>query len=121
LIQGFDMQPAFRSGYFQAALLPSYSSLLPARPLCSTGVTPLPRSYGPFRLPSAAAFTVMSSRSALGASPHAPRGVFQVPRLICPRALPPTTPESPMAAFARCFTTGSRFVISVRLLAIQVA
>ena len=30
----------------------------------------------------------------------------QAPRLIFPRALPPTTPEGPMAACACCFTTG---------------
>ena len=91
--------------------------MFPVRPLCSTGVTPLLRSYGPFRLPTGTAPTVMSSRSALGTSPHPPRGASQDPRLIFPRALPPTTPESPAAACTRCFTTGCRFVISGRLLA----
>src|SRR5438093_13431415 len=32
----------------------------------------------------------------------------QVPRLIYPHAPPPTTPESLMAAFTRCFTTNGR-------------
>ena len=55
-LQGFDMQPLFRSGnFFQAVLLSSYISNVSARPLCSTGVTPLPRSYGPLRLPARAA------------------------------------------------------------------
>src|SRR6266496_6716321 len=54
-LQGFDMQPLFRSGnFFQAVLLPSYISNVSVRPLCSTGVTPLPRSYGPLRLPARA-------------------------------------------------------------------
>jgi len=35
-----------------------------------------------------------------------PNRVSQVPRLICPRALSPTTPEGPMAAYVRCFTIG---------------
>jgi len=34
--------------------------------------------------------------------------VSQVPRLIFPHAPPPPTPESPMAAFTRCFTIGGR-------------
>jgi hypothetical protein len=64
-------------------------------------------------------FTVMSSCSVLGASPHPPRGVSQVPPVIYPRALPPSTPESPLSACARSFTTGSRFVISARLIAFR--
>src|SRR5437868_15515173 len=35
-----------------------------------------------------------------------PCRVSQPPRLISPRALSPTTPEGPVAACARCFTTG---------------
>ena len=35
-------------------------------------------------------------------------GVSQVPRLICRCPLSPTTPESPTAARARCFTVGIR-------------
>src|ERR1035441_1353454 len=34
--------------------------------------------------------------------------VSQVPRLICPHAPSPTTPESPVAACTHCFTTGVR-------------
>ncbi len=37
-----------------------------------------------------------------------PRRVSQVPRLICPRVLSPSTPESPAVASAHCFTTGVR-------------
>ena len=37
-----------------------------------------------------------------------PRRASQVPRLICPRVLSPLTPESPKAAFAHYFTSGSR-------------
>jgi len=39
---------------------------------------------------------------------QAPRRVSQVPRLICPHALSPPTPESPRAASARYFTPGIR-------------
>ena len=43
----------FRSGSFlQADLLSSYFSVSSARPLRSTGVTPLLRYYGPHRLPA---------------------------------------------------------------------
>ena len=35
-----------------------------------------------------------------------PGRVSQAPRLIFPRALPPTTPEGPLAASACCFTSG---------------
>ena len=37
-----------------------------------------------------------------------PRRVSQVPRLICPRALSPTTPEGPAAASARYFAASIR-------------
>jgi len=37
-----------------------------------------------------------------------PRRASQVPRLVCPRVLSPLTPESPMAACAHYFTTGTR-------------
>ena len=37
-----------------------------------------------------------------------PRRVSQAPRLICPHALSPFTPESPKAAVAHSFTSGSR-------------
>ena len=35
-----------------------------------------------------------------------PGRASQAPRLIFPRALPPSTPEGPLAAFACCFTRG---------------
>jgi hypothetical protein len=37
-----------------------------------------------------------------------PRRASQVPRLICPRALSPTTPEGPAAASALCFAASVR-------------
>jgi len=80
------------------------------RPLRSTGINPLPRYYGPLRLPAAAVLWVMNSPQALSESTwtRTPRRVSQVPRPICRRALSPTTPDSPVGAFARCFPTGSR-------------
>ena len=44
---------------------------------------------------------VMSSRRALRPSPQ-PRRISQVPRPICPRALSPITPASPVGSMARC-------------------
>jgi len=37
-----------------------------------------------------------------------PARVSQVPRLICPRALSPLTPESPTNAPTHCFFAGGR-------------
>jgi len=73
--------------------------MLPVRPLCSTGVTPLLRSYGPLRLPARAApwLCIPSGRwGPVTLSP--PCRVSQDPRLIYPCALSPTTPEGPAGA-----------------------
>ncbi len=48
----------------------------------------------------------MCSRSPLG--PYPPERVSQVPRLICPHAPSPTTPESPTDALTLCFSVGGR-------------
>ena len=61
----------------------------------------------PVRLPDGAASRVMHSPRALAALP-ATRRASQVPRLICPHAPSPTTPESPVVALAPYFTTGRR-------------
>jgi len=50
--------------------------------------------------------TVMFSNHPL-VSKQPPRWISQVPRLIFPHALSPTTPGGPMAASTRFFTTGS--------------
>ena len=42
----------FRNKMFQSARLPSHENASTARPLRSTGITPLPRYYGPLRLPT---------------------------------------------------------------------
>src|SRR6266481_7923607 len=73
------------------------------------GRYPLPRYYGPLRLPAAAAAdTVMSSRTAADARAVALLRVSQVPRPFCPRALSPFIPAGPAVAASRCFTTGGR-------------
>ena len=71
--------------------------MLSVRPLCSTGVTPLPRYYGPLRLPARAApgYVFPAVRWSLSLPPCR---VSQVPRLIFPCALSPTTPEGPLGA-----------------------
>jgi hypothetical protein len=51
--------------------------------------------------------TVIDSRPMLAAWPP-PRRVSQVPRCDCPSAPSPLTPGCPVAARARCFTTGDR-------------
>ena len=56
--------------------------------------------------PAQAAAPVMSFRRASLAFRSPPGRVSQAPRLICPRALSPTTPEGPLAAYACCFTSG---------------
>ena len=54
----------------------------------------------------------MYSRGALVACASHPDRASQAPRLIFPRALPPTTPEGPLAAYACCFPTGlSGFIL----------
>jgi len=51
---------------------PLTAALLPARPLRSTGVTPLLRSYGPLRLPARADPSVMFSFGSLGSGLPSP-------------------------------------------------
>ena len=66
-LQGFDKLPFIRSGISSKRFSsPLTAALLSARPLCSTGVTPLPRSYGPLRLPARADPSVMDSIRPLG-------------------------------------------------------
>ena len=89
----------------------SYRIMFSARPLRSTGVTPLPRYYGPLRLPTGPPRRLCIPAERWPLSPP-PRRASQAPRLIFPRALSPTTPEGPLAAFACCFTTGlSGFIL----------
>jgi len=67
--------------------------MLPVRPLGSTGVTPLPRYYGPLRLPARAVPLVMYPLGPLEVGcPSPPCRVSQVPRLIYPCALVPNHP-----------------------------
>ena len=67
--------------------------MFPVRPLGSTGVTPLPRYYGPLRLPARAVPLVMYSLGPLEVGcPSPPCRVSQVPRLIYPCALVPNHP-----------------------------
>src|SRR6056297_3313241 len=54
---------------------------------------------------------VIDSRRKLMAEPSSER-VSQVPRLICRCPPSPTTPESPVAALARCFAAGVGFTLS---------
>jgi len=79
--------------------------MLPVRPLRSTGVTPLLSYYGPLRLPAGPPRSYAFPRS-VGRFRARPNRASQAPRLICPRALSPTTPEGPMTAYACCFATG---------------
>ena len=104
--------PSLRSGIFiQAVFSSSYRIMFSARPLRSTCVTPLPRYYGPLRLPAGPSrrLCLPNARWSLSLPPCR---ASQAPRLICPRALSPTTPEGPLAAYACCFTNGlSGFIL----------
>jgi hypothetical protein len=71
------------------------------------GRYPLLRYYGPVRLPIGAAPELCFPRRRWSSS-RPPRRVSQVPRLIFPRVLSPSTPESPAVAFAHCFTASVR-------------
>lgn len=59
---------------------------------------------------------VMHSQRKLMVEPPSER-TSQVPRLICRCPLSPTTPRSPTAAIARCFTVGVGFTNSGRMTA----
>ena len=61
--------------------------------------------YGPLRLPAGPPRSYAFPRS-VGRFRARPNRASQAPRLICPRALSPTTPEGPMTAYACCFATG---------------
>jgi hypothetical protein len=108
-----------RSGTFvQAVLSSSCGNTFSAGSLRSTGVTPLPRYYGPLRLPirpmSGYVFPpLVEHPPPTGGRP--PDRASQVPWLVC--RCPPSsiTPESPAAAHARCFATGDRLRPSWRL------
>ena len=90
--------------YAQSAPSPSYRRTSLAGLLGSTGITPLPGYYEPIRLPARpASGYVFPPPVEAATSPHR---VSQVPRPICPRAPSPTTPEVPLAAYARCLTSG---------------
>ena len=82
----------------------------PAGALRSTGITRLPRYYGPLRLlpwpdggygfPPSVVLDLSGSGTARTGLPGSGQ--------ICRRPLSPTTPESPAVASARCFTAGVR-------------
>ena len=63
-----SLSPLSRGGMtgIQAAHSSSYTDANPAGPLRSTGVTPLPRYYGPRRPPAGAGHAVMLSRLPFG-------------------------------------------------------
>ena len=92
----------FRRGTIkvQAALLSYRQNHASVRPLGSIPVTGLPRYYGPLRLPMTASrwLCLPTSTRDLTCVQSLPHGVSQVPRLIFRHALPPSTPESLMAA-----------------------
>src|SRR5665811_2490764 len=72
---------------------PLTAAMLPVRPLGSTGVTPLPRYYGPLRLPARTVPSVIDSLGSFGVGcPSPPCRVSQVPRLIYSCALVPNHP-----------------------------
>ncbi len=81
----------------QAGYPSSHRIMLSARPLRSSGITPLLRYYGPLRLPTRP-LQRLCLPSARWPLPLPPGRASQAPRLFCPRALPSTTPEGPASA-----------------------
>src|SRR5207247_3276889 len=77
------------------------------RPLCSTRITPLPRSYEPVRLPAVATawLWIPTPRCSLR---RAPRRVSQDPQRHCRRAPFPLAPDGLMGALARSFPITGR-------------
>jgi hypothetical protein len=70
--------------------------------------TLLSTQYEPVRLPDRAAPGLCIPLGRWSPTTRPLRRVSQVPRLIFLHAPSPTTPESPVAALAHCFTTGIR-------------
>ena len=96
-------------GFPQAVLLTSSETVNPVGVLRSTGVTPLPRYYGPLRLPAWPSPGYSFPRPVEPPSQVvSPGRVSQVPQSICRRPPSSTTPGSPTAAHARSFTVGCR-------------
>jgi len=95
----------------QAVLLTSCGNMFSAEALRSTGVTRRPHYYGPLRLPTGPpAGYVFPTHVAPTAHPavELPDWASQVPRLICRCPPSSTTPGSPTAARAHCFTIDIR-------------
>ena len=98
-----------RSGRFlQAALLSSYRIVFLLRPLRSTVITRFLATMGRSDSRPGPHLRLFIPPGHWSRQARPPRRASQVPRLICPRALSPTTPEGPAAALALCFTTSIR-------------
>jgi len=110
-----EQEHLFRSGMFLHSIgTPVFSlSVTTARPLRSTGITPLPRYYGPLRLPSGppAGFQFLKAP----VIKHPPRWASQVPRPTFPHAPSSIAPGASVGAHTRCFPTDGRLPPSCRL------
>ena len=100
----FGLRHFFRSRIFQSVRLLSYRNMSSVGSLRSTVIGRFFATMNPSDS-QRSRMTVMFSRHTLVNNPP-PRWVSQVPRLIFPRALSPTTPGGPMAAYSRFFTFG---------------
>src|SRR5262249_14405843 len=78
---------------------------LQLRPLSSTGITRLPRSYGPLRHPSRPSLTLTSRRLI---QLRSPLGFPVLPLVPCLHAVA-TTPAGPMDLFARAVPSAAAF------------
>jgi len=97
-----------RSGFSQAALLPSYFRSFPVRPLGSLRITGVPRYYGPLRSPAGAARGYVFPLAVAARCRAAPRPGLPGSSADLSCALPPLTPGSPAAAVTHCFTADVR-------------
>ena len=100
----FGLCHFFRHRILQSEHLLSYINMSSVGSLRSTGIGRFLATMDPSDSQQGR-ITVMYFRHPL-TTLLPPRWVSQVPRLIFPRALSPTTPGGPMAAFVRFFTTG---------------
>jgi hypothetical protein len=95
----------FRSGAFFAQTGPPFfdRNATEVRPLGSTGITPLPRYYGPLRLPTGLALQVMVSPQTLP-FPGTPSGLPGSSTDLSTRALPnhPGWPDRSMGSLSSC-------------------
>jgi hypothetical protein len=99
----------------QAEFPSSYPNASASRPLPSTVITRFPATMNRSHSRPGPTLQLLIPARRWSREAKPPRRVSQVPSLICLRAPPPTTPRSPAAARAHCFTTSLRFPLRAKI------